>query len=317
MAILMPSGKQQFFSNAGVPLSGGQLFTYAAGTSTPKATYQDAGAATPNSNPITLDSRGEAVVYWDGVYKLVLQDSLGNTIWTVDNYSTIGGAAAIQQNAYVYGVDSGGANSYLVNYFPAITSVVDGMVLHFRAKTLNTGVSQLTVNSLAAATILGGDHANLTGGEIAANGDVSVQWNSVLNGGTGAWVLLNSSGGYIKSPTPTTGDRSNKVATTQMFASEFAASKTTNGYCKLPNGLILQWGDATFSNTMNFGGSVNFPIAFPNAALSIVGQLRDVSAGSYPTNIFIGQTPTTTSFVYTMNGTGSTTGAIRWMAIGW
>ena len=39
MAILSPLPKMQFFSTAGVPLVGGKLYTYAAGTTTPLATY--------------------------------------------------------------------------------------------------------------------------------------------------------------------------------------------------------------------------------------------------------------------------------------
>ena len=89
MASLMPTGKQQYFNpTSGRPLAGGLLYTYAAGTSTPKTTWQDAAGTTPNTNPITLDSTGSALIYWDGAYKVVLKDSAGSTIWTVDNYNS-------------------------------------------------------------------------------------------------------------------------------------------------------------------------------------------------------------------------------------
>ena len=48
----------QFFSNSGVPLSGGKIFSYAAGTTTPQATYTSSSGLTPHSNPIILDSAG-------------------------------------------------------------------------------------------------------------------------------------------------------------------------------------------------------------------------------------------------------------------
>jgi hypothetical protein len=48
----------QFFDNSGVPLNGGLLYTYAAGTTTPQTTYSDSTGATPNANPIVLDSAG-------------------------------------------------------------------------------------------------------------------------------------------------------------------------------------------------------------------------------------------------------------------
>lgn len=89
MANLSPSPKLQFFDANGNPLSGGKLYTYAAGTTTPLATYTDSGAGTPNTNPIILDSRGEANV-WLGssLYKFKLTTSADVEIWTVDNVST-------------------------------------------------------------------------------------------------------------------------------------------------------------------------------------------------------------------------------------
>lgn len=84
-ASLLPLAKQQYFDAAGVPLVGGKIYTYVAGTSTPKATYQDAAATILNTNPIILDSRGECLVFWDGIYKVVVKDALDNIIYTVDN----------------------------------------------------------------------------------------------------------------------------------------------------------------------------------------------------------------------------------------
>ena len=48
----------QFFTNNGVILSGGKLYTYAAGTTTPKASYTSSSGATAHTNPIILDSAG-------------------------------------------------------------------------------------------------------------------------------------------------------------------------------------------------------------------------------------------------------------------
>lgn len=84
---LTPSAKQQFFDAAGVPLVGGKLYTYAAGTSTPLATYVDSSGITSNTNPVILDSRGEANIWLLPAlsYKFVLKDSTDTTIWTVDD----------------------------------------------------------------------------------------------------------------------------------------------------------------------------------------------------------------------------------------
>lgn len=101
MATLLPEGKQSFTNSAGAPLVGGKLYTYDAGTSNPRATYQDAAGTVPNANPIVLDARGEATIFWNGSYKVVLKDSLDATIWTVDGITTpevAGAAATLQAN---------------------------------------------------------------------------------------------------------------------------------------------------------------------------------------------------------------------------
>lgn len=84
-AILLPNGKQQYFTTAGLPAVGYKVATFAAGTSTPQTTWQDALKVAPQTNPVILDGRGEASIFWDGAYKVQLQDSTGAVIWTQDN----------------------------------------------------------------------------------------------------------------------------------------------------------------------------------------------------------------------------------------
>lgn len=86
MAVIAPLPRQRFFDANGLPLAGGQLFTYLAGTTTPQATYTDSTGLTPNSNPVVLDADGYADVWLGSAkYKFVLEDDLGNVLWTVDN----------------------------------------------------------------------------------------------------------------------------------------------------------------------------------------------------------------------------------------
>ena len=87
----MPVPKQQYFDSTNQRfLAGGKLYTYAAGTTTPKATYTDSAGLVPQTNPIILNARGEpdSPIYWDGAYKVVLKDSHDSTIYTVDNYKS-------------------------------------------------------------------------------------------------------------------------------------------------------------------------------------------------------------------------------------
>ena len=87
--------KNQFFDANGVPLSGGKVYTYSAGTTTPKSTYTDSTGVTPNTNPVILNSRGEASIWLSGNYKIILKDSLDNQIWSVDNVAQLNDASNI------------------------------------------------------------------------------------------------------------------------------------------------------------------------------------------------------------------------------
>ena len=92
----------QFFTNSGVPLSGGKLYTYAAGTTTPQATYTSSSGNTNHTNPIILDSAGRVPggeIWLDAPpYKFLLKDSNDVLIATYDNISGIGAASYQVQN---------------------------------------------------------------------------------------------------------------------------------------------------------------------------------------------------------------------------
>ena len=99
--------KFQFSAN-GIPLVGGSITAYVAGTTTPTNTWQDSALSIANTNPITLDARGECVLWLDPAinYKFVLKNAAGVVQWTQDNIKSaanIGaasGATLIGANAY-------------------------------------------------------------------------------------------------------------------------------------------------------------------------------------------------------------------------
>ena len=104
MAVLTPTAKMQFLKADGTPLVGGKLYTYVAGTTTPQATYTDNTGGSANTNPIILDSRGEANVWLGGdIYKFKLADANDVEIWTVDYISapTSGVSPALSGNVTI------------------------------------------------------------------------------------------------------------------------------------------------------------------------------------------------------------------------
>lgn len=70
----------------------GLLYTYIAGSSTPKTTYSDAAGLIPLTNPVELDATGSATIrLGSGSYKFVLLDQTNTvTIWTQDDYDPVG-----------------------------------------------------------------------------------------------------------------------------------------------------------------------------------------------------------------------------------
>jgi hypothetical protein len=93
----------QFFTNTGAVLTGGKLYTYAAGTTTPQVSYTTNLGNVARTNPIVLDAAGrvaEGGEIWitSQPYKFVLRDSTDVLIATYDNIFGIGAASYQVQN---------------------------------------------------------------------------------------------------------------------------------------------------------------------------------------------------------------------------
>lgn len=91
----------QFFTSTGAVLTGGKLYTYAAGTTTPAVTYTSSNGATPWTNPVVLDAAGRVpgsgeIWLTSGVrYKFVLTDANDVLIATYDNINGAGSVIII------------------------------------------------------------------------------------------------------------------------------------------------------------------------------------------------------------------------------
>ena len=169
MASLTPTPRMQFFTATGTPLVGGKLYTYAAGTTTPLATYTDSTGATANTNPIILDARGEASV-WCGAaqYYFVLRDSLDTLIWTADNINS----AISATNITYSGVLTGGSASFTdLTYSGSFTGTgaVSGGAGTFTSLTIS---GNGRINSLGVGTTASG-----TTGEIRATNNITAYYS--------------------------------------------------------------------------------------------------------------------------------------------
>lgn len=105
-------GGYQAFNNSGVPLAGGRIYTYLAGTTTPATTYTTISGAVANANPIILDSGGrppqEVWLPNSVAYKFTFTDSVGNPVgYTVDNITGINGTGIATDASSVSYVPAG------------------------------------------------------------------------------------------------------------------------------------------------------------------------------------------------------------------
>lgn len=101
----------QFFDNNGIILSGGKIYTYSAGTTTPAVTYTSSSGVTPHSNPIILDSAGrvpggEIWLPANTNFKFVLTTSLDITLGTYDNVGSVAFTSPLLANLSGDGVQT-------------------------------------------------------------------------------------------------------------------------------------------------------------------------------------------------------------------
>ncbi|TFH81814.1 hypothetical protein [Pseudomonas kribbensis] len=97
-----------------------------------------------------------------------------------------------QSNAFNFATAGGSANAITATYSPAITTLSDSTVLLAKAAAVNTGAATFSPNGLTAKPIVDLWHGALQGGEIVANGEICLQYNSSVGGGS--WILIYSSG---------------------------------------------------------------------------------------------------------------------------
>jgi len=97
-----------FLTNTGLPLAGGLLYTYQAGSSTPLTTYTTINGTIANTNPIVLGTDGrlpsEMWLTYGYFYKFVLEDANSNLIASYDNIYGILGTVPATSSAFTTGM---------------------------------------------------------------------------------------------------------------------------------------------------------------------------------------------------------------------
>ncbi len=85
MPFMVTGVRARFMDASGVPLSGGKVYAYAAGTNTPADTFNSRSAVVPNPWPITLDASGSADIYLNQSIKLRVTTAAGVLVEETDD----------------------------------------------------------------------------------------------------------------------------------------------------------------------------------------------------------------------------------------
>ena len=129
----------QLFTDDGVPLAGGLIYSYQAGTTTPKVTYTSSAGNIAHTNPIILNSAGRVpsgeIWLTAGSYKFLLATSTNVTIATYDNVFSAGG-----NNLVVNFTGTGAQTTFILPFSPVSNTqiYINGVYQNKDTYTLTT-----------------------------------------------------------------------------------------------------------------------------------------------------------------------------------
>lgn len=230
---------------------------------------------------------------------------------TVANYPTaawfnnVANGIDLQSQSGNYAVDAGSANAGVASLSPApasLTAMIGAPVRILKMNQANSGAYTLNLNGFGIKSVTRNGVA-LTAGQLPASliyevvydgtnfellSIVAITTNAMLATMAANTVKANLTGGAA-TPTDVTIPA---LLTALGFTGQ---SLTAIGYFRFPNGLIIQWGNAT-QPTNSGATTVTFPIAFPNGGFTAYATAA--ASGTAPTAWFGQEVPSTTGCVF-------------------
>lgn len=243
-----------------------------------------------------------------GIIKLFVngvlaQRNTGNSSVTLDkDYYEVDSGSGYGSTVYFNVAPVGTPHEIIVDF--GVQAITDFNAIG-TIESLSGSVKKLADDVAVMAGTTAGDYLNANPSEVERRGfgDMVLDHESRVDAVEAALPLkadINGNAANLFSVANAT-SAANAVALGQ-----FDSSLATNGYQKLPSGLIMQWG------TVAAGVAVTFPMAFPTQALNVVISVNDSSTGSYaPSHSYI-TSLTTTGFTR-----ATQTLSARWFAIGY
>lgn len=283
---LMPPPKLQFLSNIGIPLVGGLLYTYAAGTTNPQATYSDAAGTVPNANPIQLNARGEppGPIFWTGSYRVDVRDALGNLVYTVDNYNTdpqgLQGLLTSAGSSLIGYLAAGAAAvaRFIQDKLRERVSLLDFMTAQQRADVIShTGSIDVTTAVQAAldyvAALPGGGRLYAPAGLYLVSATLNIKANTYLygDGWFATMFKCSQAGDFMKSTFPINSSSVANINVKDLGAYTTNGASTGAGYVDV---------GGTYINVENcFFQAFKFGVVLDQSELVVVDRCYMLSWG--------------------------------------
>ena len=225
----------QFSDANGAPLTGGLIYTYLSGTTTPVTTYTTRDGTTNNTNPIVLDAAGRTPneIWLDGgvLYKFILKTSAFVQIGSYDDIPAINDTTTFSNLITV-----AGTNTLTGLATPALSGYAAGAQYSFIAQNANTAAVTIDIDTLGVKSITKFGTVALAAGDIQAGALTLIEYDGTR------FQLLNVTNNTFK----------NIVETTTISAT--AATGTIN-YDVATQSIVYYTTNATANWTINLRAS--------------------------------------------------------------
>lgn len=231
-------------------------------------------------------------------------DDIDATIFEVSN----AGQSAVQTV-----LDTGAANAYAIAPATPLEAYAFGLPIFFTVANANTAASTMSNSGLSPRPLVRRDGTALVSGDVvpgipyaAVDDGMSYRIANLQTpaSSAAAGILALALAADVLAGT----DAAKGVTPASLVSSLLA----TNGYIKLPGGLIIQWGIT--GNVTGGGGTATITYPTPFVASTYAVVLTPLVAGTSPGAQ--SSVSSTTNTQFSMQNGQNTTGAFYWAAIG-
>lgn len=280
----------QFSDANGAPLTGGLIYTYLSGTSTPATTYTSRDGATNNTNPIVLDAAGRtpAEIWLDGgvLYKFILKTSVFVQIGSYDDIPAINDTTTFSNLITV-----AGTNTLTGLATPALGGYAAGAQYSFIAQNTNTAAVTIDIDTLGVKSITKVGTLPLVANDIIAGALVLIEYDGtrfqLLN--PTSFVFDNITTDYIRetttiSATAATGTINFDVATQSILY--YTTAATANWTLNVRGG-----SSATLNSLMSTGQTITVTFLATQGATAYYESVLTIDSTSVTPKWQSGITP--------------------------